>query len=114
MLSERVPTEKQYEFLLVLGGGAAGLSIGKRKAEQFLRRGWVTAKWDPPVYQWVRITADGLRALARGVEKYGLPSLKPETMVKVCGDCERDWRPACHCGCRSYRYETRAVSESHA
>jgi hypothetical protein len=73
----RVPTEKQYRTLRVLGSGSAGLSFRKRQTEQLLRHGWVTAEWVPPYYQWVRITPDGLRALAGAVERYGLPELRP-------------------------------------
>ncbi len=104
------PTEKQYRTLLNLGSGAAGLSVTKRRAEPLMRHGWVTADWRPPYYQWMRITPDGLRALALGVEKFGLPSMEPRTEVKVCGDCGRDWRPKCGCGSRHYRYQERAVA----
>lgn len=88
-LAGRTPTENQYRTLRNLAGGSAGLSWGKRHTEQFLRRGWVTAKWDAPYYQWVRITPDGIRALAQAVEKYGLPDLgpKPQTEKRVCADC---------------------------
>lgn len=104
------PTLKQYDVLRILGSGSAGLSFNKRTCEPLLRRGWVTARWDPPYYQFVRITPDGLRALALGVERFGLPSLKPETRAKVCSDCGRDWRPRCRCGSRTYRFETREVA----
>jgi hypothetical protein len=85
----RVPTERQYERLLNLGSGAAGLSCNKRDTEPLLRHGWVTAEWRPPFYQWVRITPDGLRALAEAVERYGLPDLGPNPTVprRVCADC---------------------------
>ncbi len=71
------PTENQYRTLLLLGSGAAGLSFRKRQTDALLRRGWVTADWKPPYYQWVRITSEGLRALARAVEKFGLPDVTP-------------------------------------
>jgi hypothetical protein len=107
----RVPTEKQYAILRMLGSGAAGLSFTKRAAEPLLRRGWVDAEWRAPYYQFVRITPDGLRALADAVEKYGLPSLgpNPEREVAVCSDCGRDWRPRCRCGGRHLRYQRRAA-----
>ena len=70
-----MPTAKQYRSLRILGSGAAGLSWRKRDTEPLIRWGWVTAKLDGPYYQWVRITPDGLRALALAVEKYGLPDL---------------------------------------
>lgn len=106
----RTPTEKQYGLLRILGSGSAGLSWKKRETEQLLRRGWVTAKPDAPYYQWVRITPEGLRALANAVERYGLPDLAPRTEAKVCGECGRDWRPRCGCGSRSYRFEEREVA----
>ena len=84
-----VPTEKQYGTLMNLADGSAGLSWGRRSTDQLLRRGWVTAEFKKPYYQWVRITPDGLRAVARGVERYGLPNLgpKPKTQRRVCADC---------------------------
>ena len=87
--SGRVPTEKQYRTLVALGDGSAGLSRGKRDTDPLLRRGWVTAEWRPPYYQWVRITPEGLRALATAVERYGLPEMgpKPKTTRRVCSDC---------------------------
>jgi hypothetical protein len=102
----RVPTENQYAKLRCLGSGAAGLSWGKRDTEQLLRHGWVTAEWKPPYYQWVRITADGLHALARAVERYGLPPLGPAKVTRqVCAGCAREWSTCCrHCGDRSYKF----------
>lgn len=98
MPPDRVITERQYQRLRVLGSGSAGLSWGKRDTEVFLRRGWVTAEWRAPYYQMVRITATGLRALADGVERYGLPGLGPSPMTerRVCADC----------GSRSYLWES--------
>ncbi len=72
----------QYQRLLPLGSASAGLSWTRRNAEPFLRHGWVTAEWRPPYYQWVRITPDGLRALADGVERYGLPELGPRCPLR--------------------------------
>jgi hypothetical protein len=99
----KVPTEKQYRLLRPLGDGSAGLSWGKRDTEQLLRRGWVTAEWRKPYYQMVRITPDGLRALAAGVERYGLPDLgpRPQTTRRVCADC----------GSSSYRFEQIPVEQ---
>lgn len=88
-----MPTRKQYEQLLGLGSGSAGLSWGKRNTEPLIRRGWVTAKWDQyrptrGFYQMVRITPEGLHALAEGVRKHGLPDLgaTPQTVVRECAD----------------------------
>lgn len=85
----RVPTEKQYRTLLNLASGSAGLAWGRRHTEPFLRRGWATAEPKGSYYNWVRITPDGLRALALAVEKYGLPDLGPKPVVdrRVCADC---------------------------
>lgn len=108
-----VPTEKQYAKLRALGSGSAGLSFKKRETEPLLRRGWVTAEWRPPYYQWVRITAEGLHALARAVERYGLPPIGPAKVTRqVCAGCEREWSSACrHCGDRCYRYEQADAKE---
>ena len=91
-MAPSVPTEKQYEYLIRLASGSA-LVVGKRReTEMYLRRGWVTAE-EPregrSYYTWIRISADGLRAIALAVEKYGLPDLgpKPLTERRVCGDC---------------------------
>jgi hypothetical protein len=107
--SARVPTEKQYDRLMMMGNGAAWLSATKGKCDPLLQHGWVTAEWSPPFYQWVRITPDGLRALALAVEKYGLRSLAPERRVKVCAVCEREWKPRCRCGSTSWHFDTKEV-----
>lgn len=88
--SKRLPTEKQYRMLLGLGGGSAGLSWGRRDTEPLLRRGWVTAELHESYYQWVRITPEGLRALAAAVEKFGLPEIgpKPQRYQSYCGKCD--------------------------
>lgn len=100
-----VPTERQYRMLLVLASGSAGLSRTKRDTEPLLRRGWVTADWRPPYYQWVRVTAAGLHAVARAVERFGLPEMTSGfRSEKVCAECEQPWRPKCKCGSSSYRY----------
>lgn len=100
----RTPTKQQYDRLLNLGSGAAGLSATKRVTDALLRHGWVTAKWVQPYYQFVRITPDGLRALALAVEKFGLPEMGRKeqpltTWVRVCGDC----------GSGRYRFEEQPV-----
>lgn len=86
----RTPTEKQYQSLRSLGSTTtAGLSWSKRTCEPFLKHGWVTAEWDDPYYQWVRITPEGLRALALAVERYGLPRITggAKAARRVCSDC---------------------------
>ncbi len=76
-----VPGQKQYGILRCLGNGCAMVIGYKREIDPLLRRGWVTAepKQDAKrsYYAWIRITPDGLRALALAVEKYGLPDLHP-------------------------------------
>lgn len=101
MVGMGVPTENQYRMLRNLASGAAGLSWKKRDVVPMLRREWVTAELRGTLYQWVRITPAGLHALARSVEKYGLPDLAPklQTTVRVCGKCGSD----------RYRFETREV-----
>ena len=73
----RTPGERQYRQLLILGSGSAGLSWTRRETKPLLKHGWVTAEdpGDGGYFQWVRITPDGLRALALAVEKYGLPDI---------------------------------------
>jgi hypothetical protein len=93
----RAPTEKQYQRMISLGSGAMGFSFTKRDTDPLLNHGWVTAEWKPPYYQGVRITPDGLRALAAAVERYGLPSMAQPARIRrrVCSDC----------GSSSYRFE---------
>lgn len=71
------PTKNQYDLLLMLGSGAAWVAARKRLVEPLLRREWVTGERQEGerYWHWVRITPDGLHALARAVEKYGLPPL---------------------------------------
>jgi len=80
-----MPTEKQYRLLLMLGNGCALVVARKRETEPLLRRGWVTGELKTdgagPYYSWVRISPDGLRALALAVERYGLPYIGPKTEV---------------------------------
>lgn len=105
--SNRVPTQRQFEILMRLGSGSALLTGRKREVAPMVKHGWVTADAG---YAWVRITSGGLHALARGVEKYGLPEMKGgHRSVKVCGDCEREWNPRCKCGSRHYRIVSEEV-----
>jgi hypothetical protein len=103
----KTPTESQHKVLLMLGSGNVLLTGKKRTVEPLVRRGWVTADHG---YAWVRITSEGLHALARGVERYGLPEMKGGTVAnRVCAECGRAWRPKCKCGCSSWRHEVREV-----
>lgn len=77
----RVPTEKQYELLRILGSGSMVLAPGRRDWGPLLRRGWVSMEAEddgkgylPPL----RITAAGLHALADAVERYGLGAINGE------------------------------------
>lgn len=86
------PTEKQYGLLKVLGGGAALVVGTRRQVEPLHRRGWVAGEAPTAskrYWTFVRITPDGLRALARAVEKYGLPDLGPKATTQriVCAKC---------------------------
>lgn len=94
----RAPTEKQYRVLLNLGGGAALVVANRRTTEPLLRHGWVTAELRGTYYAWVRITPEGLRALAVAVAKHGLPEFDgtPQVERRVCADC----------GSSRYRFET--------
>ena len=75
------PTERQYRLLMALGSGGALVSASERAAGPLARRGWVSGERhegeDYP-WAWVRITPDGLRALARAVGRYGLPEIEAE------------------------------------
>lgn len=72
---DRVPTRNQAKALARLAGGDT-LVVGRiREVGPLWRHGWVSAKSVPsPAYReygWVRITPDGLRALAAHVERNG-------------------------------------------
>ena len=73
----RTPTAKQFAYLLPLGSGGAGMSRRQRDVLPFLRHGWVTAEYQPQhrLFQFVRLTPAGYHALARAVERHGLPEL---------------------------------------
>ncbi len=84
----RLPTENQYHYLLRLGSGSALVVGKKRETEMYLSRGWVTAKHGSGPsypYSWIRITPDGLRALALAVEKYGLPQFDSQPAPSEAG-----------------------------
>lgn len=102
----RTPTRNQYDKMLPLASGSAGLSRTKGQTDPLLHHGWVTAEWRPPYYQFVRLTPDGYRALALAVEKFGLPGLapssEPSVLRRVCGDC----------GSGTYRYVEVSADEA--
>lgn len=100
-----VPTRKQFDYLLPLASGNAGLSRTRREIEPLLRHGWVTGELCDRYYQFVRITADGLVALGRAVAEYGLPEIPREqksVLRRVCAEC----------GSAHYRYENVAPDEA--
>ena len=74
----RIPTKRQYERLRVWGV-CTWLPAG-RKGDHgpLIRNGWLEqdpeAQSDDP-YTWLRITPDGLRAVAAAIEKHGRPDL---------------------------------------
>lgn len=81
------PTEKQFEKLRTLAGVIV-LTPGYREWLPLVNRGWVEAAWDHQLEvkqsgrrkSWppLRLTADGYRALADGIDRYGWPSPKPK------------------------------------
>lgn len=105
----RTPTVKQGARLLVLGSGNIVLTPRRVDWAPLLRHGWVehadgfgrapSGGFLPPL----RITPNGLRALAAAVERDGLPPLTPrnETTVRVCADC----------GSSSYRFVSRTAEQ---
>lgn len=96
-MADRVPTRRQYDTLLALGSGSAAVVLRPGVARPLLNHGWVTVRDHPDeasrVYGWVRITPAGLHALARGVERYGLPNIgppvdrPPQPPWVTCGTC---------------------------
>lgn len=86
--SNGTPTEKQYRKLAVLGATAIALAPGRGEWGPLLRRGWVETiheddkdkRFLPPV----RITVEGLHALARGMEKHdAAPEIRAEMPRQV-------------------------------
>ena len=74
----RTPTERQYHLLRMLASGSACVVGRKRDWRPLGNHGWVSWRSEEPHgFVWVRITPDGLRALALAVEQYGLPELAP-------------------------------------
>lgn len=71
--------EASYRKLLILGGGAAIVAPRKREWRTLLARGLVAPDgntFEPDGWPaFLRITPDGLRALADYVERTGLPPL---------------------------------------
>lgn len=70
----RVPTERQYRLLAAIGATAIALAPGRGEWGPLLRREWVETlgeddkdkRYLPPL----RITPEGLRAMALAMERY--------------------------------------------
>lgn len=84
--SKRVPTEKQFRKLMAIGIHYTVLVPGRRDWGPLLKHGWVEAleaddggTYLPPL----RISADGLRALADCVERYEHPQTRWEAEKKA-------------------------------
>lgn len=77
-MADRCPTEKQYARMLMLASGAMLVSGADRGLRALVSRGWLAPEWPDKPDNGLRITPDGLRALARAVERYGLPELGPQ------------------------------------
>lgn len=81
-----VPTKKQYELLRILGNGCIALAPGYREWQALVNRGWVRPAWTDDLgvttrgrlkfWPPLRITVDGLHALAAAVDRYGWPEDK--------------------------------------
>lgn len=74
----RVPTAGQFERLLSAGRGSVVLAPRRAEWMPLLRNGWVErVEGVSPrggVLPPLRVTAEGFRALARGLERHGWPS----------------------------------------
>lgn len=104
----RRPTERQRHILGCLGGGAALVTGKRREIDPMVRRGWVIGDLRDDnhgrYYAWVRITPDGLRALADALETWPWPDIgpnPPDVSVRVCAKC----------GSTRYRIEARPATE---
>lgn len=81
----KAPTTQQADKLRILASGAVAIAPGRRDWTPLLRRGWVerigdddtTKRYLPPL----RITADGLRALADALDRDGQPEWPPAQQV---------------------------------
>lgn len=90
----RVPTPKQMGLLAEISVGTGVMNPRRHDFRPLLNHGWVEPIWDgnaPDNHGWnfdgtnpylppLRITADGLRALADALDKHGQPeSVQPQT-----------------------------------
>lgn len=101
------PTEKQYRALRILGPGRILLTAREREHGSLLRRGWLEPAWPdrefagkylPPL----RITSDGMRALADGMDLYGQEEAEvtKEALANRLCSCIRGERPRPSAGCQ--------------
>lgn len=107
---------KQYRLLRTFGGtNCILITPGKREFGPLLRRGWVEPAWperdldDSRFLPPLRLTADGLRALADAVDAHGQPSPEPDDgMLAMRGcRCERGEMPSTSCPVHSDAAEER-------
>jgi hypothetical protein len=78
---ERCPTDRQSATLRLLAAGSAGTSWEKT-TDPLLEHGRLTAEpgEHDSFFEWVRITRDGLRTAASGVERSGPSEIKREAV----------------------------------
>ena len=87
-MTRKVPTQKQFDQLRCLVGVIV-VAAGFKEWQAIVARGWVTAAWGrslddvktvgrskfwPPL----KLSPDGYRALADGIEAYGWPDPEPK------------------------------------
>lgn len=92
----RTPTPKQAALLAELPVGTAVMNPRRHDFRPLLNHGWVEPVWDgsdPDNHGWnfdgtnpylppLRITPDGLRALADAIDKHGQPeAVQPQTLA---------------------------------
>lgn len=99
----RVPTPKQMARLAALPVGTAVINPRRHDWRPLLNHGWVEAAFRDawanhslayePGGQYLpalRITSDGLRALADAVDKHGQPEMvEPQTQVEAMAEYDR-------------------------
>ncbi len=85
-MSPKTPTKKQFDLLRRILGVIV-LTPGYREWQAAVNHGWVEAAWNYPLgpkvngrhKSWppLRLTPDGLRAIAAGIEAYGVEDPDP-------------------------------------
>lgn len=88
----RIPTPKQMALLAELPVGTAVMNPRRHDFRPLLNHGWVEEVWtslgeygaayDSYAGNRLRISTDGLRALASAIDKYGQPDpVEPQTLA---------------------------------